>query len=490
MKRIFIWLALLFVTAAMAWGGPYHPERSLRIPGAFFFTPALSSPRYALFGYVSKARPTPEEIAAERKRIRRILDSAVKREYGSWKKYGEAMKEAGKEAAARAASEEPAWARTLMPPSLIEEAVPLLMKGALMWAMAHSEARTEPFGNVGETGIVLLDAEGRYTKIPLGIDQPVLSLDISPDGRFAAALCDMSVEDGKGRLHTAGRICLVDTKTKKVLLQRIYANACGEVRFSPDGRRLAFLLKDPATWERMAIRFIDLRSGRLEKGAILFEGADASESFYGRKRRLSHFRFADGGRLVALFSSRGKGVLCFDARSLRRLSLLKGSGPRFAAAKSHPWIFDERGRLRRCGDGATLFSLNLPRDVFHEIPEAVFFREDKNLMAVDRMGCLYRIDTATGSYRKSECRPKSLGGLFFLTPDERMAVAFREASGGGFVRYGPLKRRKSELRIFDTGSLRMVQTIRPPKSTVIDAAAAGKRLFVSDFEKIHIYTKE
>ena len=489
MKRLFVWLALLFVTVTAASADPYRLERSLRIPGAYFFTPALSSPRFALFGYIGKARPTPEEIAAERKRIRRILDSAVKREYGGWEKYGEAMKEAGKEAAARAASEEPAWARTLMPPSLIEEAVPLLMKGALMWAMAHPEAQTEPFGNVAETGIVLLDAEGRYTKIPLGIDQPVLSLDISPDGRYAVALCDMSVEDEKGRLHTAGRICLVDTETKKVRFERIYANACGEVRFSPDGRRLAFVLRDPAAWERMAIRFIDLRSGRLEKGAILFEGADVSESFYGRKRRLPHFRFA-GGRLVALFSSREKGVLCFDARSLRRRGLLKGSGPRFAAAKSHPWIFDERGRLRRCGDGKGLFSLNLPRDTLHEIPEAVFFHGDRKLLAVDRMGCLYRVDTATRSYQKSECRPKNRSGLFFLTPDEKMAVAFRESPGGGFVRYGPLKRRKTELRIFETGSLRMVQTIRPPRSTVIDAAAAGNRLFVSDFERIDIYTKE
>ena len=213
MRKMVLLLAMSLLAAA--WGAPYHPEKTLTVPGAYFLTPALSSPRFAVFGYIAKTRPTPEEIEAESARIRQIIESGIRREYGSWEKYGEAMKRAGKESAAKAASEEPAWARTLMPPSLIEKAVPLFMKGVLQWAMAHPEARTEPFGNVGETGILLLDGKGGYTKIPLGIDQPVVSLDISPDGRYVAALCDMSTEDESGRLHTAGRIVLVDRKGKR-----------------------------------------------------------------------------------------------------------------------------------------------------------------------------------------------------------------------------------------------------------------------------------
>jgi len=159
-----------------------------------------------------------------------------------------------------------------------------------------------------------------------------------------------------------------------VRFERIFANACDEVRFSPDGRRLAFLLRDPDAWERMAVRFIDLRSRRLEKGAILFEGIGLGGSLYGRKMKRPHFRFLDGGRLVALYSAPDKNIRCFDARTLERRTVPKGCAPPFAAAKAHPWIFDARGRLCRCGDGRTLFSLNLPRDILHEILQAEFFR--------------------------------------------------------------------------------------------------------------------
>jgi hypothetical protein len=275
-----------------------------------------------------------------------------------------------------------------------------------------------------------------------------------------------------------------------VRFERIFANACDEVRFSLDGRRLAFLLRDPDAWERMAVRFIDLRSRRLEKGAILFEGIGLGGSLYGRKMKRPHFRFLDGGRLVALYSAPDKNIRCYDARTLERRAVPKGCAPSFAAAKAHPWIFDARGRLCRCGDGRTLFSLNLPRDILHEILQAEFFHSDRNLLAVDRMGCFYRIDTASGTFRKGECGPENRGGLFFITPDERWAAAFQEVPRGGFVRFGPLKRRRSELRIFDTEGRRMVQRIRLPEDTVIDAAAAGKRLFVSGFEKLYIFTQE
>ena len=72
---------ILFIFVGSAWAsGPRHPVKTVRLPGAYFFTPALSGDQYAAFGYIGKAKPTPAEIEAERKRIRSIIDGSIKRE--------------------------------------------------------------------------------------------------------------------------------------------------------------------------------------------------------------------------------------------------------------------------------------------------------------------------------------------------------------------------------------------------------------------------
>ncbi|WP_456451490.1 WD40 repeat domain-containing protein [Hydrogenimonas sp.] len=486
------WAALWGLLLALSLhAASYRLHESLKIPGALFFTPAASSERLAAFGYLSKAKPTPEEIAAEKRRIQSILENSIAREYGGWEGYEEAMKKAGEEAAKQADKEEPSWAKALMPPSLIEEAVPFFMKGALMWVMAHPEARTEPFGNVGETGVVLLEPSGRYVKVPLGINQPVVSLDISPDGRYVAALGDMSTEDEKGRLHTMGRVSLIDTKTRQVVFSAIFANATDEVRFSPDGRSLALLLRDPKDWSRMAVRFLEVPGGRLQKGAIYFKGFDSTQNIHGKTRRLLRFRFTGGGRALALFDSGEKGLVCYNLQTKTRIGeAVRGSGPLFGAAHTRPWLLDARGRLFRCGERRPVFDLKLPRDLLHEFVDVAFTPDDTAALATDWMGCLYRIDPRTGRYAKSSCRLGERAGLFFLFPDGRTLAAFREVPKEGFVRFGPLKRKKVELRLFDTASLRPLQALRPSRGTVVDAAAANETLFLGNFDTIDIYTKE
>jgi len=68
--------------------------------------------------------------------------------------------------------------------------------------------------------------------------------------------------------------------------------------------------------------------------------------------------------------------------------------------------------------------------------------------------------------------------------------SFSGGAKGGFAYFGPIKHSKSELRIFDTDSLHILQRIGLKRDTVIDAAATRKRLFLSGFEKIYIYIKE
>ncbi|WP_457596905.1 hypothetical protein [Hydrogenimonas sp.] len=489
MKRAWVRALGLLLLAGGLWAGGYRFDRSVRVEGAHYFAPAASSERFAAFGYVAKAKPTPEEVAREGRRLQKILDRALEREYGGWKGYEEAMEKAGEEAAGRA-GEAPAWARALMPPSLVKEAVPLLMKGALRWALAHPGARREPFGDLGETGVVLLDREGRAKKIPLGVNQPVVSLAFSPDGTHLAALCDMSTEDGNGTLHTAAKIAWIDIEKGTVERWWAFANAGDELHFADGGKRLAFLVRNPKNREEMAIRFVDPESGRLQKGAILFQGGDFSGLIRGRTFHLPHFLPFDRGRGLALYDVREKAVVCYDTRKLRRTGTLRGAGPRFAVAARHPWLFEtDRGRLHDCAKGADLLDMGLTPDPPHGLVAARFLHRDRAVVAVDWMGRLTRLETATGRRRTASPKIEERAGLFFPTPDGKTLVSFVEGKGG-FVRYGPLRRKPLELRLYDADSLRFLGRILPPEGTVVDAAAAGGRLFAGGFDTIAIYKKE
>jgi len=384
MKKFFFIIATL--ATITVWGTPYHMERSISIPGAYFLTPALSSPIFAIFGYIGKAKPTPEEIDAEKMRIQKILDNCVKQGYDSWENYEKETERAGSEIATKAASKEPEWVCTLLPPSLIKEAVSFFLKSALIWVKAHPEAQIEPFSNAGETGIIIFEGSGRYTKIPIGVDQPVVSIEILPDKRRVAVLCNMSTEYKKGYLHIVGRISLIDLNTKKVYFEQIFANACDELHFSLDGRRLAFPLRDPAKYAHMVVRFLNLKNKRLDKESIAFSRFDISGDTHGKKHKVPHFQFVDRGKFIAFYSIRDKGIHCYDINDLYSHTTLKRCGPYFSAAKYGPWIFDAHTKLYHCKKERKIFSTNLPHNFIH----------DQYLLAVDYMGCL-GIDSRSGA---------------------------------------------------------------------------------------------
>ena len=222
MKKILFFLIVdIFLLPLLTWANIFELYTTEKIPGAFYFTPAASSKDFAIFGYMSKITPANRELEAEKKRINKIIDESIKEGYGSWENFEREMQKAGEKAAKKEKKEAPRWLKHLLPSSLIKETVPILLKGALLYVKTHPEASREPIGNVGETGIIIVDGWGNVTKIPLGINAPVESIAISHNGRMAAVLTDMSFEDKSGHLHILGEISIIDLNLKTNIFSHI-----------------------------------------------------------------------------------------------------------------------------------------------------------------------------------------------------------------------------------------------------------------------------
>ena len=480
--------ALLALLTISLFAAPYKLEKTVTVAGAYFFSPAAATDTMAAFGYMGKIRPTPEEVEKERKRIRAIIRGGIEREYGSWENYEKEMQKAGKAAAEHAKAHESDWAKELMPPSLIEQAVPTLLKGALMWVMAHPEKQTRPFGNVGETGVVLVDEKDEAHKVPIGIDQPVVSLSFSPDGRYLAVLSDMSVEDEAGRAHIAGRISVVDTKRRKVLHEWVLANAADEVRFSPDGRYLAFLLQDPKKWSRKALRLIDTATWNIEPRIFPFQSIRSSGARFGKEYRRAHFRFCCDGKRVALVTP--KGIECRSVESGETLYKTPFGADEFAVARTRPWVFDMFGGLYDCEAKRRILEIPGHRGGLSRYEQVAFVDHDRAVIALNTMLPMERIDLATGKVTRASERTKTKEGLFFLTPDERHFVTFHSLPRGGYATYGPLRRQRVGLNLFETRSLRYLGSLEPPgHDTFIDAAATDKRIVAGGFATLYLYER-
>lgn len=487
MIRPILWAMILASGIALG-AEPYKLEHMIKVGGSYFFTPAAGSATMAAFGYVGKVRPTPREIEAERKRIRAVIENGIVREYGSWENYKKQMEQVGKSVAHHAEKKKFDWAKKLMPPSLIEKAIPALLGGALISAMAHPENQSRPFGNLGETGVVLVDAKGKVHKVPLGIDQPVRSLAFSPGGRYLAALSDLGGKKKRGRRQIAGRLSVIDPKSRKVLHEWILAYAVGEVRFSPDGRRLGFLLQDPDEPSRKALRFIDTRNWRIEPRVFLFDSFDSRGIHFGKAYQNTHFRFCCGGKAVALATRRG--IECRRISDGGVLYRMSGRLESFATASKHPWIFDAQGRLFDCQAKSKRVEIPGHRGGVLNYVQVAFVDEDRAVIAAPRLGPLERIDTQKGSVRRAQGRGRARGGLFILTPKGRYLAVFRSLPEAASVRCGPLRRPRVGLHLFETRSLRYLGALRPPpEDTFLDGAATESRIIVGGMRRLYLFRR-
>ena len=488
MKRLWIVWVVSVLSAGLLGAASYRLDHTLKIPDAFFFTPAAGSAQRVAFGYMRKIRPTPEEIEKERRKIRAIIRNGIIREYGSWGNYEKEMQKAGQAVAEDAKSSASARLRRLMPPELIEKSVPALLKGALLWVMAHPESQTRPFGNVGETGVVVVERNGRVRKIPIGIDQPVVSITFSPDGTKLALLSDMSSEDEKGDLHIAGRISVIDTHTYRVVQEWVLSGAADEIRFTPDGRYLAFLTQEPADRSRKTLHLIDTRTWRITPGVMPFSSRDTAGSHFGKAFRRAHFRFCCGGKMVAL-AVRG-GIECRSVPHGRMHFRIKGGAGYFTTAKKHPWLLDDMGRIWNCTDKTKQMEIPGHKKPLTHYLQAAFIDGDKAVVGELELGEMERVSLVTGRVEKVKGKGRNRGGLFILSHDEKTLATFRTLPRSGFIRFGTLRRKRVGLHLFDTKRLRYEGTLEPPpQETFIDAAAMEGAIVVGGVKALYLYRK-
>jgi len=466
----------------------FEPYAVKEIPGAFYFTPAASSKEFAIFGYMSKITPMPQEIEAEKKRINKIIDESVKNGYGSWENFENEMRKVGEQTAQSEKKKAPEWLQSLLPPSLIKEAVPLLMKGALLYAKAHPEAMREPVGNVGETGVIVVNRWGEVTKIPLGINTPVVSIDISPDGGTAAVLTDMSFEDENGNLHPLGEISLINLNTKTRTYSWIFANLAGHLAFVPGTNWLAFdCYTDMNDFGKQDIWFLGLRTKQVLKYHFHTYG-NASALVYGKNVTYPNFVFGldptSHDPLVALYS---KGY--FEIHNImlnQKLLKVLANGYTLAFAHNCPWVFSGVGELWDYRNKNLISSVKLAAGKSFPAIYAKFTKDDRSIIYVGPFGYPKRFDTDTKRTVKS-CDFYSRAGVSFLTPDDRFLISFWEGKGMVAYKKHYLKRSKLCLHIIDTQNLRTRQNICFKNSTVIDAAMAGNTLIVSNFDQLYVY---
>ncbi len=476
-KGILLFTVLLLVSEGAF--ARYHPVKKISLKGAYYFSPAVAGGKVCAFGYMSKIVPSVEEIRAEKERIRRIIDNAIREGYGEWKNFNRVAKEVGKKVSKVKA---PCWVKGLLPPLLVKRAIPLLLKGALLYAVRHPESLREPIGRVGETGVVVVDENGNVYKIPLGINAPVASMAFSSDHRWLAVLTDMSFEDATGKFYPLGEISLIEIPKRKVVRRWIFGNLASTVAFSPDSRFLAFdAYANPRNLGNVGVYFISTIDWKLVDLSFPSERG-RSGCVFGKTVHYPSFRFSYDG----LVATQGHGrIVLFSLRRGKKVWDVPGTIGDMAFAHSHPWMFTAPGIVWNYRAKKKLLRIRL-RFKHYFVEESVFSKDDNYLYYLEGA---FLTKYSTNGRRVVAVTPnrESLGGLFFLGPMERYAFSFY--SGKGMVTYKGryLRRRKLCLKVIRLADLRVLQKICIPASTVLDASVAGETLFVSDFERIHMY---
>jgi len=476
-------MRLLLMLFVAVWLFGFELQKEIAIEGRYYFTPALGSDEVAAFGYISKVRPTKEEIEKERAFLKKLIEEGVRREYGSWEEYERTIKKAAKEATEGA----PAWQKVLMPPTLVEEAAPLLMRGLVETAIAHPELSTEPLGSVGRCGVVLLDEKGDYRTIPLGMNMPVVWLSFSPDGRYLAVLSDASVEGADKRLRVAGRIDVIDVAKRRPVQSYLFANAVDQIDFSPDGRYLAFMVQDPKKWSKRALRFIDTATWRVTEKIVPFETLIISGSEpEGKNYRRPYFRFTKDGDLC--LRMRDRSIECRRFADGRRFFATKGGGGYFDLSSRRPRLVDEMGREYDYEEGRLLYTY--PRfDKKWPWWQVRYLHDGKRIVAVDLLHQLRLLEEGREIARFD--RLSSLRGpkVIFLDPLDRYVYGFATDESQKYVSYkGTLHREKRRLRAYRVPDMQPVFDVGFDKGSAVDGAATKNRLFVSGFDTIRIYS--
>ncbi|BCD67358.1 hypothetical protein NitYY0918_C0243 [Nitratiruptor sp. YY09-18] len=463
----------------------FYLVSSVQVPNAYYFTPLAIHNGKAAFGYISKIKPTRDEVEKQRERIRQIIQANIEKEYGSMQRWEEENKKIAKESAKQLQKNAPTWLQHLFPPSLVKEAVPFLLKGALFFAM-HTKTASEPYGNLGECGVIIFD--GKLKKIKIGIDEPVIALDFSPDGKYLGVMSDLSYEDSKGRYHAVARITLIDAHSYKIIHQWIFANAVDQLAFDAFGRVL-FIVHNPAKWNEKALRFIDIVTKRLLPQYIPFYCGSGS-MWYGSVKKIKPC-FCLSPKRDLLLLRNGDQVVFYNLKDLKKYGELNNeaySSLYVKFAHVHPWLAKNNGEIIDYQQVKVMQKFHDPLKA--GFVDAAFMPDDKRVIFTNHFGKFYIFVLQSG---KLVGQTKNIirdgGKLFVLTHDGRWIVT--EHITNKFATYaGYLRRKKTDLKIIDPQTLRTVQRIAfPSDQTLITYALFGDRLIASDFDTLYIFER-
>ncbi len=466
----------------------YVHERTLQLDGKFYFTPVAESSEAVAFGYISKVRPTEEELKAERERLRRIVDEAIKRQYGSYENYYREMEKIGQEAGESYSRKAPGIIKDIMPPSFIKEAVPLLMKGMVL-VMRNLPWVSQPVGNLGETGVVIVRKDLSFSVVKLGVNEPVEFMDFSPDGKLLAVLSDLSYEDKKGNVHIVGRVSLIETATGRIISQWIFRNVRDELRFAPDGK-LAVLYYPWGERKERKVFFINTRTLRVEEQALKAKFFSCKGGIDAVNVKWPVVNFSPDGRYMGVYLS-GWFLEIYTYPQLKPYFKIK--------ADCGPWLFSPDGKYFMDGGGKLwdLPSKSLVGDISKKIKMKprfpgvldARFAGDK-LYITDRIGIM-RVLSLPELNQLDQSDFYSRITVLKFSPDGRyVASLFTPTKGPRIVSYGKRMRvERAIVKILDASSARLLQLIEDLKPTALSVAFLGDRLVVSDFEGIKVYRK-
>ena len=451
------------------------PEILYESKESYFFRPGVSNSEYVVFGYLGKVKPTPQEVEEQRKRLQTIIKDSIEQEYGSWENYQKVTQRLGEKAAKKIEQEAPAWAQAILPPSIVKKAVPLLLQGALSFAM-YSGMSSEPIGNVGKTGIIVIDKNGRVRRIQLAINEPVEYIELHPTKPLAVVLCDASYEENY-RYHVVGHILLVDLQKGIVQKEWIFANATDQVGFTPDDK-IAFIVQNPKKWSERALRFIDMQSGKLLQKSLY----PMSKGSYIEKRGVLFFpkRFGFWHNLLIVAAPKGWDIYRYP--SLKRIGHIFSGKQFLALAKSHPWLFNDIGCVWDIQKVQKLVCL-YPKEDFRG---GIFLDNDKKI-ATTNIGLFVRLYDAVTGKRIAQDNIRLHKGNVFVTDDEgRYLFAGKSGSGRKLIRVMGVRRGLVGVNIF-TNTLTFIAYIEPKKDTTVSYTVRGNRLYLGGVKAIYSY---
>ncbi|GEM_PF-3300962 len=466
----------------------YTLERYIQLQGKYYFTPMAVSENAVAFAYVSKVKPTEEEFKAAQERLRKIVDEGIKRQYGSYENYYKEMEKIGEEAGEEYKKEAPGIIKDIMPPSFIKEGVPFFTKAMILLAKNLPYFST-PIGNLGETGVVIVHRDLSTTAVKLGLNEPVDSMDFSPDGKLLAVLTDLSYEDKGGKTHIVGKVSLIETATGKVLAQWIFKSVRREVKFTPDGK--IALLYYPWDWKKeRKIFFIDTGTLKVEDRALVTKFYNGTGGVGSVTVKWPVLKFSPSGKYMAVMCSPG----ILKVFKYPELTLYFETPAGYG-----PWFFspDEKYLLVSSGKLWDLTTRNLVGEIGKSIGMKRFpgildarFKGDR-LYITDGIGFL-RLLSLPSLHQIRQSGFYSKISLINLSPDGKYVVSlYSTEKEPRLVNYGKrLRLEKSVVKVLDEGTFNLIQLIEDLTPSALNTTFLGDKLLVSDFEGIRVYREK